>query len=106
MEFPALVNIGLTSANGFVEVGDILEQFKEWHVELHQYRVHIGDGGQDEDTFIAHVEDWSDGKAWIIADSIGQDCIAQYDLSLCKGALVGPLAQEWGTFEVSRFKLL
>jgi len=104
----ALLNIGLirsaNPAGGYVRIHDICALFDGFAVCDHKHRVAIVPDG--EDTYICHVSNWSKDKAMAIAKALDQDCIAQYDLEECEGALIGPNAQAWGAFNAEYFKLL
>jgi hypothetical protein len=101
----ALINIGLCrNTEGFVKVHDICAAFDGFAVCDHKHRVVIDPVG--EDTYVCHVSNWDTDKAYAIAKALDQDCIAQYDLEECQGALIGPNAKEWGAFDPQGFKLL
>ena len=103
----ALLNIGLTrNTGGFVKAGDIEALFDSYGVVVMKARMQLADTAQDEDTFIVHVSGWDKDKAFHAAWSLDQDCIAQYDLGECEGALIGPHADKWGEFNPKLFKLL
>jgi hypothetical protein len=102
----ALLNIGLLrNTSGFVRLADINRAFDQFNVLDLKHRVAIGTN-QEEDTYIVHVQGWTNDKARAIATALEQDCIAQYDLHECEGSVVGPRAADWGAFNAALFKLL
>lgn len=104
----ALLNIGLKTNQGdaLLTVHAICAVFDQWHVADLKHRVAIAADMMEEDTYICHVAGWSRDKAYAIAAALHQDCIAQYDLEECEGALIGPHADQWGAFDARYFKLL
>jgi hypothetical protein len=103
----ALINIGLVRTmaeeGGYLRVRDIYAAFDAEYVEGLRHRIELG---EHEDTFVAHVANWTEDKGERIARALDQECIAQYDLDECKGRLVGPLAEKWGKFDPKFFKIL
>lgn len=104
----ALLNIGMTrNVGGFVKAGDIERLFDAYGVVIHKARFEVAEPGTEgEDTFIVHVSGWDKVKAFSASWALDQDCIAQYDLGECEGALIGPNAEKWGAFRPDLFKLL
>lgn len=102
----ALLNIGLirNDAQGYVKVRDIESLFRDFNVVEYQSRV--VDGAQNEPTFIAHVGNIDQAKLYVISQALQQDCIAAYDLSKCRGELIGPKAGSWGVFNPDMFQIL
>lgn len=102
----ALLNIGMTrNVGGSVRPVDVKSLFDSYGVVIHKVRIEVGNDSE-EDTFILHVSGWDKEKAFSAAWSLDQDCIAQYDLGECEGALIGPNAEKWGAFRPALFKLL
>lgn len=100
----ALINIGLnTNTGGEIDLAMINAALDDYAIEDYGHRI---EPSVEEATYIAHVANWSDDKAFAIAQQLEQDCIAQYDLSECKGKLVGPKAAAWREFEPRLFKVL
>jgi hypothetical protein len=108
MVMDALLNIGLLrNTGGFVKCAEVEQLFDTYGVVVHKARVEVAEPGtQEEDTFILHVSGWDEEKAFSAAWVLDQDCIAQYDLGECEGALIGPQAAKWGKFDAKYFKLL
>jgi hypothetical protein len=102
----ALLNIGLRTNTGTINAHDICVQFDAFHVADLKHRVAVATDLMEEDTYITHVSGWTRDKAYAIAHALHQDCIAQYDLEECEGALIGPHATAWGAFDARFFKLL
>ena len=104
----ALINVGLLrNSEGFVRLSDINVALDTFAVEDLRHRVAVASHeSMEEDTYIAQVDGWDEGKAFEIAQALEQDAIAFYDLDECKGYMVGPHADVWGEFDSRLFKLL
>lgn len=103
----ALLNIGADRKDGpMVTAAEIAKVFYRLDVRAlrHEVREPLHNG--DELTHVVHVHRWNKDKAMRISELLGQDCIAQYDLDRCEGALIGPRADKWGEFNPQFFKLL
>jgi len=103
-----LLNVGLARENNTnLGAGTVLRDLAGYFT-VRTHSVHHSD---TEITVVVEIE--RKGNTLVTANSLyhlaalwGQDCIATWNFSTCKGALIGPRADKWGTFNPEYFLLL
>lgn len=100
----AILNVGLNGEHRDITPEDVLSALRELTIEPAAYRFTLGK--TNEPTLIVHALDINEMQVYDISESLGQDCIAVYDLHECSGKLIGPKADQWGSFNADYFSVL
>lgn len=103
----ALLNIGMRRGR----YGEDLHSSQVEHamhsvdIDLMKAEV-VAPDADSEATMVCFVERANPEKIYQLAEMLGQDCIAVYNLNNCVGRLIGPDAASWGEFNRDYFKVL
>jgi hypothetical protein len=103
-----IINVGMDKpAGGYVTAGELAQAVYESRALVQAARIAVvtHENGTEQ-TWVAHVKGLTEGAAHDIAEKLGQDCIAVYDIATCTGALIGPNASSWGEFNPDFFRVV
>lgn len=104
-----IINIGLNTADGAITPEEARETLRAYGFSILRDAVLESD---TEPTLVAEVVNPGASPIilpqllHIVAEALDQDCIAVYRECTLGGALVGPRAAEWGSFNPEYFLLL
>lgn len=103
-----ILNIGLArNGKSNIGVGTVLRDLASYFTVLQHSVQH----SETEITVVAEVERRGNilntaNAIFILAELLGQECIAVYNCSSAQGALIGPRADKWGDFNPEYFVML
>lgn len=101
-----IMNIGLhRNDGGHVNIARLMQNAMLASATV-SATVHVSD---TEPTLVAHLccdAQRAEHIAQIVCNRYAQDAVAFWDATTNKGHLVGPMADEWGPFDPSRFLMM